>query len=63
MTNAQKLKSWLKNSGMTQVFFAGKIGVTPDRLRKWMAGDSTPIPHFRQRIEELTGGEVKAGEW
>lgn len=63
MSNPKKLRAWLKARGMTQVFFAGQIGVTPDRLRKWMKDESAPLPIFRKEIEEFTGGEVKAEDW
>lgn len=63
MTNQQKLRAWLKDRGMKQNHFAEKVGVTQERVCKWLAGKSAPIPHFRQRVEELTGGEVKAEDW
>ena len=63
MSNPKKLRAWLKDRGMKQNHFAEKVGVTTDRLRKWMKGESVPLPVFRKEIEEFTGGEVKAGDW
>lgn len=58
-----KLGDFLKENGMTKIFFAKKIGVNPTHLSRWINGKTVPRIDYILKIEEATKGEVKAKDW
>lgn len=62
-TAHHKLQAWLDLHGTKQNWLAGKIGTRASTLSKWLAGKSKPLPVYRARIEEITGGAVVVGDW
>lgn len=61
--NGQKLKAWIKESGFRREHVVKLIGCDRSRLFRWEKGEICPQPVFRRKIEEITGGYIKAGEW
>lgn len=58
-----KLEKYLKEIGMTQVFFAQKIGVPPPTLSTWIKKGIIPSLPMLVKIEKETKGQVKIKDW
>lgn len=58
-----KLEKYLKNRGISQRFFAKKIGTTPTNLSSLVNGKSTPSLRMAFEIEKHTDGEVTVYDW
>lgn len=60
---AVKLCYFIDHSGLTQVQFAERMGVTPGAVCNWCSGKSKPKPERIQQIERITKGLVKFHDW
>jgi DNA-binding transcriptional regulator YiaG len=60
---AMDLKSYLNQSELDAATFAGRIGVTKEAVRLWLAGDRTPRRLLMRRIAEETKGAVTANDF
>jgi transcriptional regulator with XRE-family HTH domain len=58
-----KLKKYLEERGMSQTFFAKKVGVNPTHLSRWIGGKTVPRIDYILKIEEATNGEVSSRDW
>lgn len=58
-----KLQIYLEERGISQVFFAKKIGVNPTHLSRWIGGKATPRLNYILKIEEATDGLVTSKDW
>ena len=58
-----KLVQYLKEEGLKKGDFARKIPAHPATLRRWITGESTPLPIAQDRIEKLTKGKVTPKDW
>lgn len=62
MNNTQKIKEWAEKSGLRNQFIAKKFGISPEYWSMIKSG-RLPGKGLRTRIEELTGGEIRAEDW
>lgn len=58
-----KLEKYLKSRGISQRFFAKKIGTTPTNLSSLINGKSTPSLGLAYEIEKHTDGHVTVYDW
>ena len=58
-----KLEKYLTHKGISQRFFAKKIGTTPNNLNLLVKGKSTPTLRLAYEIEKNTGGLVTLYDW
>lgn len=58
-----KLEKYLTHKGISQRFFAKKIGTTPNNLNLLVKGKSTPTLRLAYEIEKNTGGLVSLYDW
>lgn len=58
-----KLEKYLTHKGISQRFFARKIGTTPNNLNLLVKGKSTPGLKLAYEIEKNTGGLVTIYDW
>lgn len=54
------LREWLIANDWTQAEFARQAHFSAGTLKNWCNGHNAPSTQNRRRIEELTGGAVKA---
>lgn len=52
------LKEWLRENDVLQRQLAKRLGVSPETVSYWCQGKRIAQPGHRQRISEITGGEV-----
>lgn len=57
-----KLKEYRKTHGVKQAEIARTLGITQSRVSELENG-GTPSLDLALRIEELTGGAVRPGDW
>jgi len=57
------LKTYLKSIKKMQTSFAIELGVTPQTIYHYCNGKRNPSKFVKEKIEELTDGNVKADEW
>lgn len=53
-----KLKTYLKQAGISNRQFGERIGASEFGVRKWAYGERIPRPVTMRKIEEATGGAV-----
>lgn len=58
-----KLEKYLKHRGISQRFFAGQIGTTPNHLGLLIKQKSMPGLRLAYEIEKKTGGLVTVYDW
>ena len=58
-----KLNDWLTKSKQTRRQFAASLGVTPEAVRLWIAGERFPTRSNLASIAALTKGKVKANDF
>ena len=58
-----KLNEYLEANGTKKSFFAKKLGILPQMLTTWLSGRTMPRIEMILKIEEATGGKVKAKDW
>ena len=58
-----KLAAWLRERGIKAGAFGALIPVKKDRISVILGGKRLPRQHEAGRIEQLTGGFVRASEW
>lgn len=58
-----KLEKYLKHQGISQRWFAKKIGTTPNHLNRLLRGMSSPSLRLAYAIEIHTGGLVTMYDW
>jgi transcriptional regulator with XRE-family HTH domain len=59
----KRLRQWRRARDITQVALANMIGVWQGTLASWETGAKDPGGARRDRIEQLTAGEVPAKSW
>lgn len=59
----EKLRNWIDARGMKHGFFAQQVGCHFGSLSRWLSGSRVPSPADQAKIEALTDGAIKAGEW
>ncbi len=60
---APKLLAFRKAHNLTQQKAAEALKCTGPAFNDWERGKKRPEPHFRQRIEAWTSGEIAQAEW
>lgn len=58
-----KLDEYFRNTGVKQVFFAEKIGISTTALRSILKGSSLPSIPTAYAIEKQTDGQVTLYDW
>jgi DNA-binding transcriptional regulator YdaS (Cro superfamily) len=56
------LKSYIKSNDIQVTEFADLIGVKRNIVHRYLNGSSIPSRETARKIEEVTGGQVKARE-
>jgi hypothetical protein len=63
LTPRDRLAAWLAREGRTKTWVAGRLGVRPERLSRWLDG-APPSPGHRDALAQLTGKFVpEKGDW
>jgi predicted transcriptional regulator len=57
-----KLRDYLDEANLTPAAFAARLGVTPQTLYRYIAGDRQPRREVIDKIVLETGGKVGAGD-
>jgi len=57
------LAEYFQITGLKKSFFAEKICVPKQTLSTWISGKKMPRIETILKIEEATGGKVKAKDW
>ena len=60
---AARLKAWIMDGGRKSRWVATQLGVSEVTLSKWLTSRIIPGILFRVRIEYLTDGAIKEGDW
>ena len=55
-----KLKDWLEEKEMTPGQFGRLVGTSRQAVHHWLNGSWGPNEAFRQKIEQVTLGKVRA---
>lgn len=63
MTNAERLKKWLKSNKSSNTALALGIGVNPSQIGRYLTGAGRPKIPTAKRIEEVTEGAVPWAGW
>lgn len=58
-----KLKSYIKEQGVTQRNFAKLLGITPNAISKYLANQRFPNRDIILKIEKATNGYVRPSDW
>lgn len=58
-----QLRDYLTKSGTTAYRAAKDLQVQHSTMWRWLTGRSIPRVDMILRIQEYTGGKVKAGDW
>lgn len=58
-----KLEKYLSHRGISQRFFARKVGTTPGNMNLLVKGKSMPGLRLAYEIEKNTGGLVTLYDW
>lgn len=58
-----KLCKYIKGNGISQRFFAKKLGITPNYLGRLIAGIGIPSLKLAHLIQEYTQGIVPMDDW
>ena len=62
-TAVEALEAWLASEGRRKDWLARQIGTTPATLSRWISRTQTPLPIYRARIADITGGAVAVEAW
>jgi hypothetical protein len=57
------LARWLDDTGNTREWLADELGLTLRQVHRLCAGTSRPRLKTAVKIEELTGGAIRAKDW
>ncbi len=57
------LRQYLKSNNEGIAAFAGRLGVTSEAVRLWLASERMPRPKWVKRIAKATKGAVKPADW
>ena len=63
MTAGERLFIWRLRNNMSIITMAKKVGYSRETFSDMEHGRVDPAPEYRSRIEEITGGRIKAPEW
>jgi transcriptional regulator with XRE-family HTH domain len=63
MNGGKKLKAWLKANGKRALDVCIHCNTYPNHVSNVMSGKTTPSLEMAFKIEEFTGGEVKAKDF
>lgn len=63
LPNHAMLAGWLKSRGMKSGAFGALIPVSKDVISMILNGKRKPRPEVAERIDRLTGGEIRADRW
>lgn len=63
MTGPDKLKAWMTTTGRKPTWVASQVGVDYKTLHAWTKGRHAPNPAAADRLEALTDGAIKVGDW
>ena len=55
-----RLKDWLEEKGMTTGQFGRLVGASRQSVNYWIIGQWGPSEEYREKIEKVTLGKVKA---
>jgi len=58
-----KFQTWCDMERGRMALVARTLKVSAPAVSGWRSGISRPVEHFRPAIEQLTGGDVPAGDW
>jgi transcriptional regulator with XRE-family HTH domain len=58
-----KLSDYLSQKSLKTSVFAKQIGITPQALGRYLAGQRIPVPPILWRIEAVTKGAVTANDF
>lgn len=57
------LAGWIRSRGMKAGAFGALIPVSKDVISHIINGRRLPKPDIADKIERLTGGDIKASQW
>lgn len=57
------LIAWLAREGRRKDWLARQIETTPETLSRWIGGRHLPLPIYRAKIADVTGGAVPVEAW
>lgn len=63
LSSPMKLDSYLKESKLTQVDFAARLGVKQSTVSRWLAGVRRPTLDLARKIEVVTRRKVCIEDW
>lgn len=58
-----QLSAWLRENELTFTAFAARIGVTPETVRRYAAGERIPERDIMPRVVAETEGKVQANDF
>jgi len=59
----ERLAQYLHANHLTQTRLAGRLGVSQATISRLLSGKSQPSAELARRIEDETGGAVRAYDW
>ncbi len=59
----EKLKTYLKDNGISHDAFAKEVGATQATITRYVRGDRFPAPDMIVRIAVATKGMISASDW
>jgi len=57
------LAGWIRSRGMKAGAFGALVPISKDVISHIINGRRLPKPDVAEKIERLTGGDIKAREW
>jgi hypothetical protein len=63
LPNNALLSAWLRARGMKSGAFGKLIPAKKDVISMILTGKRKPKPEIAKKIEQLTGGDIKAADW
>ena len=63
MVPGMTLSDYMKANRLSRAEMAEKLAVTPEAVRKWMAGERVPRPEIMARIFRVTGRKVTPSDF
>ena len=63
LTTPQRFAGWIKARRMSRIDVAVNLGVSADQITRYTNGTVKPSTSARLLIENMTSGEIKAGDW
>lgn len=58
-----RLGEWLETNERSAAWLARQLEVSRETVSAWIAGDFSPSVERAVKIEEITGGAVRADGW